>query len=242
MNKEFIAGWASGMLGTAVGYPFDVIKTNCQVSQLSTKASYMQIYNKFGVIGFTHGILSPLLTRALVKGVLFSAYTHIYTLIGSNSYTHMGMAGALAGVANSFVASPFELVKIANQRNLRFRDELLSKGVGHLTRGLGETIIREAPYYFFYFPLYQGLKDLSVPSFLSGGIAGTLPWIVIYPLDVIKTHKQTPNHACCLPQFMRTYGYRGLYKGLVPTIMRAFPTHGVTWLAYECIIQKINIC
>ncbi|KAF9194245.1 hypothetical protein BGZ50_006538 [Haplosporangium sp. Z 11] len=68
------------------------------------------------------------------------------------------------------------------------------------------TILRDAPGYGVYFLAYEGLKRaLDVPPgetggintwklLFAGGLAGTLSWASIYPLDVIKTRLQTQPH------------------------------------------------
>ena len=72
--------------------------------------------------------------------------------------------------------------------------------------------------------------------FVAGGMAGTLEWAVVMPLDTIKT-KYTVAAAgttvrAVVAGCWREGGLRGFYRGLLPTMLRAFPANGA---AYACI-------
>ncbi|KAF9334963.1 mitochondrial carrier domain-containing protein [Linnemannia elongata] len=86
------------------------------------------------------------------------------------------------------------------------KDVIRRFGLRGLYQGGWVTILRDAPGYGVYFLAYEGLKrGLEVPAgetggintwklLFAGGVAGTLSWASIYPLDVIKTRLQTQPH------------------------------------------------
>ncbi|GJJ68184.1 solute carrier family 25 (mitochondrial carnitine/acylcarnitine transporter), member 20/29 [Entomortierella parvispora] len=86
------------------------------------------------------------------------------------------------------------------------KDVVQRFGFRGLYQGGWVTILRDAPGYGVYFLSYEGLKRvLEVPPgdtsgintwklLFAGGMAGTLSWASIYPLDVIKTRLQTQPH------------------------------------------------
>ena len=84
-----------------------------------------------------------------------------------------------------------------------------------------------------YFPLYHFCKQYNIPA--AGAFAGTLSWILIYPLDVMKTFKQISDSNANIRKKWKCSGMKGLYAGTFPTILRAFPTHFVTLQVYELI-------
>ncbi len=237
LHSTFISGLVAGTCGTLVAYPFDVVKTFSQLQQTpSMITSFRSIWSASGVTGFYRGMLSPLIFRSSVKGLLFASYELVYkdqfhVMSTWSPYSKMAMSGLIAGIASSLVCSPMELIKISNQQLTPFRTTLLSEGPRALLKGLPQTILRESPYYTIYFPLYHFCRENQVP--FAGGIAGTIPWILTYPLDVIKTHRQDPKQKLSLPAFYQKYGVKGFYNGLLPTILRAFPTHFVTWKVYD---------
>ncbi len=241
VQSPFVAGILAGSCGTIVAYPFDVIKTYSQLHQHPHMIDNIKvIYQHQGWTGFYRGLWSPLVFRSSVKGLLFATYERLYRSHQlqsiPNSYLKMGGVGIFAGITSSVLCSPMELIKISNQQGLTFRHRLKTEGWKIIGRGLPETIIRESPYYAMYFPLYHYCIDHQIP--LAGGIAGTVPWIVTYPLDVIKTLKQSQTPSNSIIIFWHQYGLRGFYNGLLPTILRAFPTHYITWKVYGWLIPN----
>ena len=67
-KQAYFAGLIGGSIGLCVGYPFDTIKTYCQIESKSFLRSTHIIYSKYGIFGYYKGLLTPLATRALVKG------------------------------------------------------------------------------------------------------------------------------------------------------------------------------
>jgi solute carrier family 25 carnitine/acylcarnitine transporter 20/29 len=70
----------------------------------------------------------------------------------------------------------------------------------------------------------------------------------VYPVDVVKTRIQTDSDS--QPKFrgmldatrkiVRQEGIRGLYKGLLPCLARAFPANAVTFLTYEAVARFLE--
>ncbi|KAG8369980.1 hypothetical protein BUALT_Bualt14G0070000 [Buddleja alternifolia] len=91
----------------------------------------------------------------------------------------------------------------------------------------------------------------SFQLFLCGLAAGTCAKAVCHPLDVVKKRFQieglrrdprygarVEHHAYrnmydALRQILRAEGWAGLYKGIVPSIIKAAPAGAVTFVAYE---------
>ena len=242
------AGIIGGSCGLIVGYPFDVMKTFAQTEHSrNIFHSTQMIYQRFGLRGFFNGLMPPLLTRSLVKGTLFSAYDFAHKELEqrqyfgngttTGTYINLTVAGGIGGLANAFVSSPVELIKIYEQKGILFRDILKDLRVNWsmLWKGLPQTISREVPFFSIYFPLYRYCKDIDLP--LAGGIAGTVPWAVVYPLDVIKTATQAPGkNLSSVKAIYAAYGVRGFYHGLTATVLRAFPVHLVTLAVYDALI------
>ncbi|KAN0066481.1 hypothetical protein ACQY0O_000575 [Thecaphora frezii] len=104
-----------------------------------------------------------------------------------------------------------------------------------------------------------------VVSFLSGSAAGIASWLIVYPVDLIKTKVQRDALAGNKRQFTgwqvflhmirqkspreRTGAqtrdtvllrYLRLYRGLGVSMLRSFISHGLTWMLIESISQKIS--
>mmetsp|Transcript_7750 Transcript_7750/g.19833 ORF Transcript_7750/g.19833 Transcript_7750/m.19833 type:complete len:109 (+) Transcript_7750:335-661(+) len=83
----------------------------------------------------------------------------------------------------------------------------------------------------------SGSKPLQ--SFLCGGIAGVTYWASIFPIDLAKTRIQTSasktSVLCEMRSIARKRGWRGLYAGMSPTIIRAFPANAAQWMAWDIL-------
>lgn len=96
--------------------------------------------------------------------------------------------------------------------------------------------------------------DYSLSSFqllLCGLAAGTCAKLVCHPLDVVKKrfqieglqrhpkygarveHRAYRNMFDALSRILRSEGWAGLYKGIVPSTVKAAPAGAVTFVAYE---------
>ncbi|KAI4345432.1 hypothetical protein L6164_012557 [Bauhinia variegata] len=95
-------------------------------------------------------------------------------------------------------------------------------------------------------------EDLSsFQLFLCGLAAGTCAKLVCHPLDVVKKrfqieglqrhprygarveHRAYRNMLDALQRILKAEGWAGLYKGIVPSTVKAAPAGAVTFVAYE---------
>ncbi|XP_056140669.1 solute carrier family 25 member 15b [Lampris incognitus] len=179
-------------------------------------------------------------------------------------------AGSVASIFSSLVLCPTELVKcrlqamyemeasgkIANSQNTVWsvvKTVMRTDGPLGFFQGLTTTIAREVPGYFCFFGAYELCRsafadhmkcdknDIGVaPIVFSGGFGGACLWLVVYPMDCVKSRIQVMSmmgkQAGFFKTFMaitRTEGVRALYSGLTPTMVRTFPANGALFLGYE---------
>lgn len=79
-------------------------------------------------------------------------------------------------------------------------------------------------------------------DFLAGGMAGTISWFSIMPLDVIKSRIQANRHEHIdlvneFKSLTQNSGFKGHFKGLSPVLIRGFLVNAVTLCVY---IQTLN--
>ena len=127
-----------------------------------------------------------------------------------------------------------------------------NEGITGLYKGFSVTALRELPSIGVYFSVYRFLREQiderlgpawqTTSTVVAGGLAGCCSWSVVYPLDVIKTNIQVHsfisggNQGGILQTARALYqksGYQTFYRGIGPTMMRAFPVNGITFLCYE---------
>ena len=91
-------------------------------------------------------------------------------------------------------------------------------------------------------PLYQRI--------VAGALAGISGWLVIYPLDVIKSRLQADalapgqnkyaNMSDCFRVSYRQGGMRSLYSGLGFTLLRAVPVASVILPCYDATYYLLS--
>ncbi|CAJ0579138.1 unnamed protein product, partial [Mesorhabditis spiculigera] len=169
-------------------------------------------------------------------------------------------AGGLAAVFAALVLCPTELVKCRLQAaretdpTKKFtpfsvcRDLIKEKGPKGFFVGMTPTLAREVPGYFCFFGVYEGVRYLFTKpgqskdeiglarTAVSGGLGGMALWTSIFPADVIKSRMQvseTGGSLAVFRQIMREQGVRGLYKGLLPTLIRTAVASACLFVSYE---------
>jgi len=122
-----------------------------------------------------------------------------------------------------------------------------------IMRGYWVTVAREIPAYAGFYSAFefskrqfQGVYGQQVPVWAllaSGSTGGIAYWLSCYPLDVIKSRIQlrpTPPSSrpwTYINEELRAIvsegGFKGLFRGLSPSLLRSIPAAGSTFAAYE---------
>ena len=212
-NSEFFNGFIVGSVQTICGHPLDTFKTNIQSG---SKLNIYKIYN---------GLSYPFLTNSIVNSIMFGSFSYINDKV-NNSF----ISGLLAGVIISPIVSPIDKFKIDRQLN--------KKGFiyNNIFRGLNITTARESIGTAIYFSSYNYLKENNFFEgdkniMMSGGIAGSLSWLLTYPIDVIKTRIQGGIDK----NIFRAYNRGQLFKGLGVCLIRSFFVNGIGFYIYKKI-------
>uniref|UniRef100_A0A182WI34 Mitochondrial thiamine pyrophosphate carrier n=1 Tax=Anopheles minimus TaxID=112268 RepID=A0A182WI34_9DIPT len=144
------------------------------------------------------------------------------------------------------------------------------EGIRGLYRGVGPAMLQIAPLaggQFMFYNLFgtivkrlEGLPaEAQLPSgelFVCGGLAGFCTKLLVYPLDLTKKRLQIQGFAqsrqtfgqhfvCrhmihCLVQVGRGEGLRGLYKGLLPSLLKAGCTSAFYFTIYDTLLLLFN--
>lgn len=178
------------------------------------------------------------------------------------------LAGAAVGPAAAVISTPFEFLKIQLQFSQRssvpYKNTvdaaykiLRTYGVRTIYTGHIINTYREMLFLGTYFAVYEYVKgflcqrmntSLAIP--VSGGLAGAIGWFVSFPLDAIKTNIQSvklekanfssvPIMVAASKQF-REKGILNMYKGVTPSILRAFVVSSSRFSVYETILWALS--
>lgn len=262
MALEFIGGWVGGAAGVLAGYPLDTVKVKIQTSTPGTYRGTFdclrQVAAKEGVKGLYRGMSSPLLGVAGINAITFGVNAQVLkNLSDPDSIGSVTLAGASAGLIQTAIVSPMELIKtqmqVCGQSDIggAVSNILQKAGVQGLFRGLAVTATREVPAFAAYFSSYElivrNFGDSTGMILFGGGMAGVFSWIFTYPQDVIKSRLQAdsfgdkqiyrgPRH--CLQLSLQSEGPSCLLRGIGSTVIRAFPMNAVTFGVYSFIMKK----
>ena len=290
MSSDFFAGYISGAVGIVVGNPLDIVKVRLQAGSTAPVADSSQAIGRTPagllrgaaapILGY--GALNSLLYMSYNRSLNFlDPSIFDPTKLAGVDLSKIWVAGAIGGLASWAVSAPSELVKCRVQLGVDghqsswqvFRGVLAKDGIRGLYLGGVVTSLRDSIGYGFYFWSYELSKRLllsrqadpflaptTVEVLLSGGIAGVVTWMSIYPLDAIKTRIQTQSSAGAAPEsepllkqagkprtsfqiaqgMYRTEGLRAFYSGLGVCSLRAFVVNAVQWYTYETIMSLLR--
>lgn len=143
-------------------------------------------------------------------------------------------------------------------RKILEKDGFGSKG---LYRGVTATIGRNGVFNMIYFGFYHSVKNIVPPfddhvkEFLRkvviGFTSGTLACFLNTPFDVVKSRIQGPQPQPGVIKYRSTLrsiaivyreeGFRALYKGLVPKVMRLGPGGAIMMLVFEYAYEYLHV-
>uniref|UniRef100_A0A5S6R0L4 Mitochondrial 2-oxodicarboxylate carrier n=1 Tax=Trichuris muris TaxID=70415 RepID=A0A5S6R0L4_TRIMR len=131
-------------------------------------------------------------------------------------------------------------------------------GTSGLNRGLTSCMIRNGVWNMIYFGLYHSaklhllneseLKRNLHYRFALGFLSGTAACLGNTPFDVVKSRIQAGGlngkYKTCLQSIATVYreeGFRALYKGLVPKVMRLGPGGAILMVIYEYMFDLLKL-
>jgi hypothetical protein len=173
--------------------------------------------------------------------------------LGVPNWANPFFSGALAGATGTLLGCPMNVVKVQTQNSSRdvYRNawsctlEIYRRdGPLGFYRGWRQQMLKDCLFAGTYLGLYATIKEQlnarrggqTRPSpweaFLAGSCASVFTWIVLFPLDTLKTRAQARNGSE-LSMAARKAGPVGWYRGLGAALLRAGPVNGAAMIVYE---------
>eukprot|EP01015_Nassula_variabilis_P000849 TRINITY_DN1046_c0_g1_i5.p2 TRINITY_DN1046_c0_g1~~TRINITY_DN1046_c0_g1_i5.p2 ORF type:complete len:256 (-),score=-9.78 TRINITY_DN1046_c0_g1_i5:221-988(-) len=206
--KDLLSGSVGGFAISLAGHPFDTVKVRMQMLSQSLSRTLSSIFKEEGISGFYKGMGFPLVSVPLVNAVVFGSYEFFKRFldsIGSFSIYQQGLfSGLFAGLVNTVVVSPVELVKcrlqmqIAKSGNPLYtgpyqctKNILMQDGIRGLYRGGFSTASREIPCYGAQFIAYEATKGFFKQQFTTYTL-----WMQLIAGFLISLENQRDNRWC----------------------------------------------
>lgn len=126
-------------------------------------------------------------------------------------------------------------------------------GIVGLYRGIIPTVAGVAPYVGLNFMVYESVRQYFTSpgeknpvwyrKLAAGAISGAVAQSITYPFDVLRRRFQINTMSGMGYQYksigdaiktiIRREGFSGLYKGIVPNLLKVAPSMASSWLSFE---------
>ncbi|KAG2418632.1 hypothetical protein HFD88_001733 [Aspergillus terreus] len=245
VTAAFLAGGVAGAVSRTIVSPLERLKILLQIQTVVQFGSY-NFYKKFAEPS-PNAELSPM--RRLICGGAagITSVTMTYPLdivrtrlsIQSASFAALGerhKAEKLPGMFKTMV--------------LIYKNE---GGIVALYRGIVPTVAGVAPYVGLNFMTYESIRKYLTPEndknpsplrkLLAGALSGAVAQTCTYPFDVLRRRFQINTMSGMGYQYksigdavrviVAEEGLRGLFKGIVPNLLKVAPSMASSWLSFE---------
>jgi len=128
-------------------------------------------------------------------------------------------------------------------------------GVRGLYRGLVATAVGVAPYVGINFAAYEALRGIITPpgqsstprKLMCGALAGSISQTLTFPFDVLRRKMQVVGMSAgglgyrysgamdALRVIIHAEGFRGLYRGIWPNLLKVAPSIATSFFTYELV-------
>ena len=272
-SEQRTAWWKEGLitLGTGVlyggtsvlvGHPFDTIKTKMQVQtgfeNRTMMRSFVKTVKDLGLRGLYRGWVPPFCGSIIFRSSQFAVFEAVYTYLDSPFARYeIPMTGGIqlkliagavgAGTVRAVIETPLEYAKVRRQiqKTWKLRD---------LNRGFGLTWSRTVGLWCTYIILFDSLRrhfpqihsGSLLGIFLMQGVATTIGWWMVWPLEFMKSQVQGgERQRLSAYQRMRIVirekgGFFALYRGIVPGSLRSFVANGTSMIVMTTAQRKAS--
>ena len=265
MFIDLLVGGLSGVISRTSTAPLELYKIQRQ-NTFIPHSTIRDVLKKEGIRYLWKGngtnCIRVFPQTAINYGVFEFCRQNIFNTIEDDRIKNF-LAGSMGGSIAVTCTYPLETIRsrlslqTCNSHYKGFLDACHNIPVTDMFRGLRMSILGFAPFTALSFSTYFTYKEYlemhtqwnsDIIKMIGGGMAGTTAVSVTYPTDLIRRRLQLQNFDKSVPRYSgildcirkisNTEGIRGLYRGLVATYIKLFPTLGIQFLAME----RLNQC
>lgn len=261
---SLIPGAMATGVSIIISYPMDTVKTRLQTGMYKGILNCIsQTIKTDGVLGLYRGVSSPLTTLVLKRSIQFKIYEEM------NGKTNSWISGCVAAMALSPFGCPVNVVKVRMQDSKKDRyknmiecikDIWKTEGARGFFKGFKTNLFKDMMFGTLYLGSYGVIKDsfetmqkrldkniycydFLVSSkgcnFFAGGLAGTFAWMILMPVDMVKTTYQSGRSIDFVISNINKNGIFVLWRGVIPVLLRVFPSSASSMLTYEYVKEAM---
>lgn len=263
--KNAIAGVAQAVSATFVGYPFDLIKARLQTGLYgqSTIDCVKHTWRSEGVFAFYRGVAAPLLSHTVKRPFQYPLAEWLKTQDFSGRWWSNYWVGGVTGLVGPIFGTPLQNIKVCMQSTTRATTDVAldnslgaaiflwrTYGPAGFYRGFRATLLKDCLFGASFLGHYYTLRDwwghdTVVKNAAAGATAHCLTWMVLIPIDNVKTMVQRPDNTQTATQIVtHTLRHRGpaaLWAGVVPSCARTLPMSAVAMTCYEATRKALGV-
>lgn len=243
--KQWLPGYAQGLVRVIICYPFESLKVNLQMGVYKTmSAAVCDIVTRNPRLLYKASLLSFLVTpidRSCQYLVLEK-----HNNMGYNPY----MVGLCIGASSSLYSIPLQYIT-SNALYAKSTNFIRKRTIKELYRGASiefpRVSIATSVYCGTYISIRNKMMDSTIMSTvltapLIGVFSCITSWLAVFPLDTLRTEMQVTSSGGAngakiiidiVKKRYRTGGIASFYKGITPIIIRTIPSSAVGMLTYE---------
>ncbi|ODM94117.1 Mitochondrial coenzyme A transporter SLC25A42 [Orchesella cincta] len=255
-------GAVAGSVGMTVSYPFDVVRRRLQTMDGEHgvpgrfklfKIMALVVKNEGFIRGLYKGVSVNWIQGPISAGISF---TDNNGLTNNERVITSLVAGAIAGAIAKTTIAPLDRTKIFFQTSPKTQfsagqvlkymyDTYRTTGFLSLWRGNSATMAPNSPFtaheQWKRVLRVESSKNSEILRFAAGSLAGVTAQSLTYPLDLTRARlaiSPKSKYSSLLDVFIKTIrneGFRGLFKGYIPTLLGVIPYAGCSFYCYELL-------
>ena len=168
------------------------------------------------------------------------------------------LSGIAGGLGRALVEIPTDFLKIRRQVQIDVNANLKISEIWKQSLNGSFITFSRNTILFSSFIVYVDLSKQAVSAgfvpkficnedstglspFAKGAICANLAWITCWPIDVIKTQRQSGNYdGGGMSLLMKNFQNGAMFRGIVPGLMRSTIANGTSMVIYEKVHSSLS--
>ena len=256
---DFITGGLSAIVSRTLTAPLELFKIQRQNSFMPF-STIRDVLRKEGPLYLWKGNGTNCLRAFPQYAINYTLFEHCRQLIPTeNKKVKNFTSGVVSGITAIACVYPLETARsrlslqTCHTHYSSLTDALYKMRFREMYGGLRMSLMGFGPYNAFNFMFYFHLVDILAPysldnnieKLVAGGLSGVGAISITYPTDLIRRRLQLQGFDASVPHYsgishcartiIKKEGFRGLYRGLLATYIKLFPTAAIQfWTMEKC--------